>query len=138
MTTTFNLVDTAAVIQAPANGLATRRIAANAVSDKLMAAEAAIDAALAAVASLTAAMPQASIDAGLGMHVGHEALMHAMESAQLLVKSRTNMIRTHKALLTAQADMGLAEVAIGDMSKCPNASLETQETAPVRHLSAVA
>jgi hypothetical protein len=34
--------------------------------------------------------------------------------------------------------MGLAEVAIGDMSKCPNASLETQETAPVRHLSAVA
>jgi hypothetical protein len=136
--TTFNLVDTAAVIQAPANGIATRRIAANAVSDKLMAAEAAIDAALAAVASLTAAMPQASIDAGLGMHVGHEALMHAMESAQLLVKSRTNMIRTHKALLTAQADMGLAEVAIGDMSKCPNGSLEQQEAAPVRHLSAVA
>ena len=136
--TTFSLVDTAAVIQAPANGLATRRIAANAVSDKLMAAEAAIDAALAAVASLTAAMPQASIDAGLGMHVGHEALMHAMESAQLLVKSRTNMIRTHKALLTAQHDMGLGEVALGDMSKCPDsAELKPAET-PVRHLAAVA
>jgi hypothetical protein len=137
--TTFNLVDTAAVIEAPTNGFATRRIAANAVSDKLMAAEAAIDAALAAVASLNAAMPQAAIDAGLGMHVGHEAIMHAMESAQLLVKSRTNMIRTHKALLTAQADMGLAEVAIGDMRKCPDsAELKPAETAPVRHLAAVA
>lgn len=136
--TIFNLVDTAAVIQAPANGIATRRIAANAVSDKLMAAEAAIDAALAAVAGLTAAMPQASIDAGLGMHIGHEALMHAMESAQLLVKSRTNMIRTHKALLTAQHDMGLGEVAFGDMSKCPDvAELKPTET-PVRHLAAVA
>ena len=48
------------------------------------------------------------------------------------------MIRTHKALLTAQHDMGLGEVALGDMSKCPNGSLETPEAAPVRHLSAVA
>jgi hypothetical protein len=139
MTTTFSIVDNAAVIAAPTNGMATRRIAANAVSDKLMAAEAAIDAALAAVASLTAAMPQASIDAGLGMHIGHEALMHAMESAQLLVKSRTNMIRTHKALVTAQADMGLAEVAIGDMTKCPDsAELKPAAEAPVRRLAAVA
>jgi hypothetical protein len=136
--TTFNLVDTAAVIAAPTNGLATRRIAANTVNDKLVAAEAAIDAALAAVASLTAAMPQAAIDAGLGMHIGHEAIMHAMESAQLLVKSRTNMIRTHKALLTAQHDMGLGEVALGDMSKCPNSAVHTEEAAPVRHLTAVA
>jgi hypothetical protein len=136
--TTFNLVDTAAVIEAPANAMATRRIAANAVSDKLFAAEAAIDAALAAVATLTAAMPQAAIDANLGSHVGHEAIMHAMESAQLLVKSRTNIIRTHKALVTAQADMGLSEVAFGDMSKCPNGALQTEEAAPVRHLTAVA
>ena len=137
--TKFNLVDTAAVIEAPINGMATRRIAANTVNDKLMAAEAAIDAALAAVANLTAAMPQAAIDAGLGMHIGHEAIMHAMESAQLLVKSRTNMIRTHKALLTAQHDMGLAEVAIGDMSKCPDiAELKPAEEAPARRLTAVA
>lgn len=137
--TKFNLVDTAAVIEAPINGMATRRIAANTVNDKLMAAEAAIDAALAAVANLTAAMPQAAIDAGLGMHIGHEAIMHAMESAQLLVKSRTNMIRTHKALLTAQHDMGLGEVALGDMSKCPDiAELKPAEEAPARRLAAVA
>jgi hypothetical protein len=137
--TTFNLVDAANVVEAPQFAAATRRIAANTVSDKLMAAEAAIDAALAAVASLTAAMPQAAIDSNLGMHVGHEALMHAMESCQLLVKSRTNMIRTHKALLTAQHDMGLGEVALGDVSKCPDsAELKPVETAPVRHLAAVA
>ncbi len=136
--TTFSLVDTAAVIEAPTNGLATRRIAANAVSDKLMAAEAAIDAALAAVASLNAAMPQAAIDAGIAMHIGHEAIMHAMESAQLLVKSRTNMIRTHKALLTAQADMGLAEVAFGDLSKCSDTAELKPAEAPARRLAAVA
>jgi hypothetical protein len=137
--TTFNLVDAAAtVVEAPQFAAANRRIAANTVSDKLFAAEAAIDAALAAVASLTAAMPQAALDANLGMHIGHEAIMHAMESAQLLVKSRTNMIRTHKALVTAQHDMGLAEVAIGDMSKCPDSAELKPAEAPVRHLAAVA
>lgn len=137
--TTFSIVDAATVVETPMIGAATRRIAANAVSEKLFAAEAAIDAALAAVASLTAAMPQAAIDGNLGMHVGHEAIMHAMESAQLLVKSRTNMIRTHKALVTAQHDMGLGEVAFGDMQKCPDsAELKPTEVAPVRHLAAVA
>jgi hypothetical protein len=140
--TTFNSAEFAttstSVVEAPQFAAATRRIAANTVSDKLMAAEAAIDAALAAVASLTAAMPQAAIDANLGMHIGHEAIMHAMESAQLLVKSRTNMIRTHKALVVAQADMGLGEVAFGDVRKCAEAELKPVEAAPVRHLAAVA
>jgi hypothetical protein len=139
MTTILTAVAAGTVIEAPTNAIATRRIAAHAVADKLMAAEAAIDAALAAVANLTAAMPQAAIDANLGMHIGHEALMHAMESAQLLVKSRTNMIRTHKALVTAQQDMGLGEVGLMDVTKtCPDsASLQPVE-APVRHLAAVA
>jgi hypothetical protein len=139
MTTILNVVDAANVVETPMMGAATRRIAANSVAEKLMAAEAAIDAALAAVASLTASMPQAALDANLGMHIGHEAIMHAMESAQLLVKSRTNMIRTHKALLTAQHDMGLGEVALMDVTKtCPDsASLQPAE-APVRHLAAVA
>jgi hypothetical protein len=131
--TTFNLVD-AASVEAPAMDAATRRIAANTVAEKLLAAEAAIDAAIAAVAGLTAAMPQAAIDGNVGIHVGHEALMHAMESCQSLVKARTNMIRTHKALVTAQADIGLAEVAIGDVSKCR----ELREAAQVHHLAAVA
>jgi len=132
--TTINLIDIATIVETPAMDAATRRIAANSVADKLLAAEAAIDAAIAAVAGLTAAMPQAAIDGNVGIHIGHEALMHAMESCQSLVKARTNMIRTHKALVTAQADIGLAEVAIGDVSKCR----ELREGAQADQLAAVA
>lgn len=97
--------------------MAQTRIAANEVAAKLMAAEAAIDAAIAAVASLTAAIPTAATQANVGMHVGHEALMHAVESCQSLVKSRTNIIRSHKALRVAQADVGLDHVAFNPL--CP-------------------
>jgi hypothetical protein len=139
MTTILTAVTADTVVASPLNAMANRRIAANTVAEKLFAAEAALDAALAAVASLTAALPQAALDSNVGMHVGHEAIMHAMESTQLLVKSRTNIIRTHKALVTAQSDAGLTEVAFGDMQKCPDsAELKPAETAPVRHLAAVA
>lgn len=116
--------------------LAQTRIAANDVAAKLLAAEAAIDAAIAAVANLTAAMPVAAQQANVGSHVGHEALMHVMESCQSLVKSRTNIIRTHKALRAAQTDVGLGEVAFMD-TNCPPSAHTTD--APVsRHLAAVA
>lgn len=118
--------------------VAGTRLAANELAAKLISAEAAIDAAVAAVASLTAAMPLASQQANVGMHVGHEALMHAMESCSALVKARTNIIRSHKALAVAQHEVGLGEVAFGD-TNCPplQASVESQIAAP-RHLSAVA
>jgi hypothetical protein len=116
--------------------LAQTRLAANEVAAKLLAAEAAIDAAIAAVASLTAAMPVAAQQANAGMHVGHEALMHAMESCQSLVKSRTNIIRTHKALRVAQTDVGLGEVAFMD-TNCPP-SAQTSVAPVARHLAAVA
>jgi hypothetical protein len=123
-------------VQALGAPLAQTRIAANDVAAKLLAAEAAIDAAIAAVASLTAAMPMAAQQANAGAHVGHEALMHVMESCQSLVKSRTNIIRTHKALRVAQSDVGLGEVAFMD-THCPPSALATD--APVaRHLAAVA
>jgi hypothetical protein len=93
------------------------RIAANEIAAKLAAAEAAIDAAVSAVASLTAIMPLASQQANVGMHVGHEALMHAMESCSLLVKARTNIIRSHKALSVAQHEVGLGDVAF--LGPCP-------------------
>lgn len=112
----------------------TTRIAANSVAEKLFAAEAAIDAAIAAVATLTASMPSAIQDANLGFHVGQEAIMHSMESCAQLVKSRTNMVRTHSALLTAQHSVGLGAVAFNDMNCPPSAELATQQ----RHLSAVA
>ena len=132
--TTINLIDAAIIVETPVMDAATRRIAANTVAEKLLSAEAAIDAAIAAVASLTAAMPQAAIDGKVGIHVGHDALMYATESCQLLVKSRTNMIRTHKALVTAQADIGLGEVALMDVSKCR----DLRESGQARHLAAVA
>lgn len=97
--------------------MAQTRIAANEIASKLAAAEAAIDAAIAAVASLTAQMPLAAQQANVGPHVGHEALMHVMESCQQLVKSRTNIIRTHKALTVAQHDVGLG--AVNFLGDCP-------------------
>lgn len=106
--------------------MAQTRLAANDVAAKLQAAEAAIDAALAAVASLTAAIPTAAQQANVGMHVGHEALMHAMESCQALVKSRTNIIRSHKALRIAQADVGLDHVAFLPLCPPDQASLDPQ------------
>ncbi len=111
------------------------RIAANDVAAKLIAAEAAIDAAVAAVAGLTAAMPAAGQAANLGVHIGHEALMHAMESCQQLVKARTNIIRTHKALRTTQDEIGLGVVMFNDMT-CPDSA--SADARPARHLSIVA
>lgn len=109
------------------------RLAANAVAERLFAAEAAIDAAITAVAQLTAQMPVATQDAQLSPAVTQEALMHAMESCQQLVKSRTNIIRTHSALLAAQKDVGLG--AVNFNGTCPPSA----ELAPAtRHLAAVA
>ena len=120
-------------VQTLGNTGAKTRIVANQIAEKLIAAEAAINAAVAAVASLTASMPMASQEAGVGIHVGHDALMHAMESCQQLVKARTNIIRTHSALRTAQSDVGLETVAISDLTNCPP-NAERQD----RHLSVVA
>ena len=106
-----------AIVQNLGAPMAQTRIAANEIAAKLLAAEAAIDAAIVAVASLTAAMPAAAQMANAGMHVGHEAMMHAAQTCQSLVKSRTDIIRTHKALRTAQSDVGLDHVAFNPM--CP-------------------
>ena len=116
--------------------VAGTRLVANELAAKLVSAEAAIDAAVAAVAALTAAMPLASQQANLGMHIGHEALMHAMESCSSLVKARTNILRSHKALAVAQHEVGLGEVAFMD-TNCPN-SAQTDSAPMGRHLVAVA
>ncbi len=121
------------------NDGATMRMAANNLSEQLIAAEAAIDAAVAAVAYLTAAMPAATQQAKVGPHVMQESLMHVMETCQQLVKARTNIIRTHKAMRAAQDQVGLGEVALGDMTYCKDsAELVTPEAPSVRHLAAVA
>jgi hypothetical protein len=108
-------------VQTLVSPMAQTRLAANDIAAKLAAAEAAIDAAIAAVAELTASIPAGAAQANVGIHVGHEALMHAAESCSSMVKARTNMIRTHKALRTVQHDMGLGEVAF--MGPCPESAL---------------
>ncbi len=113
---------------------AVSRIAANGVAERLFAAEAAIDAAIAAVAALTAAMPAAAHEAQVSMKTTQEALMHSIESCNQLVKSRTNIIRTHAALRTAQDEADLGNVMFGDVWNCPPDKAE----ASGRHLSVVA
>jgi len=104
-------------IQAFTSPKAQVRLAANDIAAKLAEAEAAIDAAIAAVAALTAAIPAGAAQANVGIHIGHEALMHASESCGQIVKARTNMIRTHKALRAVQGHVGLGEVNF--MGDCP-------------------
>ncbi len=117
-----------------------RRLAANEIATKLIAAEAAIDAAIAAVAALNAQMPVASMQANVGPHVLHQALMHSMESCQQLVKSRSNIIRTHSALRDAQDAMGMGSInfaPVGFAEFCGPAG-ESTSTTPRAHLVAVA
>lgn len=117
--------------------VAGTRLVANDLAAKLVTAEAAIDAAVAAVAALTAAMPLASQQANVGMHIGHEALMHAMESCTALVKARTNIIRSHRALAVAQQAVGLGSVNFLD-THCPPAASAAAAMPAERHFSAVA
>ncbi len=119
------------------NNDASVRIAGNQLAEQLIAAERAIDAAVAAVATLTATMPAATQQARVGTHVMQESLMHVMETCQQLVKARTNILRTHKAMRAAQVDMGLGEVALGDVTYCNKAEFTSPEVA-FRGLSAVA
>ena len=118
--------------------IAATRLVANELAAKLVTAEVAIDAAVAAVAALTAAMPVASQQASLGMHIGHEALMHAMESCTALVKARTNIIRSHKALAAAQQEVGLGAVNFLD-THCPPSALASPmaEKPAVHYLAAI-
>jgi len=118
--------------------IANTRINANLVAEKLAEAEAALDAAISAVASLTATMPAAGQNAQVGFHVMQEAMMHAMESCSQLVKSRTNLVRTHSALRSAQDAVGLGEVMFN--SNCPDKAelVEAPVAKPGRHLAAVA
>lgn len=105
-----------------ANTQAPIRIAAHQLTEQLMAAEAAIDAAVAAVAALAAGMPAATQQANVGTHVLQTSLMHAMETCQTLVKSRTQILRTHRAMSDALESVSTGPRMLGDFSKMCEAS----------------
>lgn len=111
--------------------LKARRQIAQQVADQLFAAEAAIDAAIAATAALTAMMPAARAEIGVSALCGHDALANASETTAMLVRARGGIIETHKALTTAQRDMGLAAVNFGGW-------VEKSAPTGARHLSPVA
>lgn len=100
-----------------ANTQAPIRIAAHQLTEQLIAAEAAIDAAVAAVAALAAGMPTATQQANVGTHVLQTSLMHAMETCQTLVKSRTQILRTHRAMSDALESVSTGPKMFGDLSK---------------------
>lgn len=111
-------------ITAFGNTQAPVRKAAHQLTEQLIAAEAAIDAAVAAVAALAAGMPVATQESGVGTHVLQASLMHAMETCQTLVKSRTQILRTHRSMSEALHNVGLTPMAIGDVSKMCDAELD--------------
>lgn len=124
-------VNIASNVQSLGNTNAPIRLAANQITEQLLAAEAAIDAAVAAVATLAATMPLATQQANVGTHVLQESLMHAMETCQQLVKARTNILRTHRSLVTAS--QGFSPMAFGDVTPMCEAALPAE-----RQLTAIA
>jgi len=97
--------------------LKERRLIAQNVADQLFTAEAAIDAAIAATATLTGLMPSVRSSAGLSALVGQDALLQASQTCAELVRARSSIVATHKALTVAQQEMGLGAVMFGSYVK---------------------
>lgn len=114
----------------------TRQIIAQRVADRLFAAESAIDLALTRAAELNASMPAARTDARLPAMVGQEALDKAAGAFASLVEARRRMVEAHQSLDATRAQIGLREVAAGDLIPKP-APARAEGGAPVGHLRAV-
>jgi hypothetical protein len=117
-----------------------RQEVAQKVADRLFAVESAIDIALTRAAELNAAMPQARAEARLPAMIGQAALDRAAEAFTSLVEARRRIVATHESLDAARLQIGLREVASGDMvPKVPPGFTEAGASeAPVAQLRAVA
>lgn len=113
--------------------LKDRRAAAIRVAESLFAAEDAIDVALARAAELNGNMVTARNDAKLSALVGQDAFEVSAAAFAALARARSEIVETHKRLSVAQTQVGLREVAIGDLRPKP-----PQERGHQRHLEAVA
>lgn len=96
-----------------------RQAAAQTVADHLFALEEAIDLAVTRAAELTAAMPAARVTGRLPAIIGQDALDRAAETMTSLVQARRQVVETHHSLDAARAQLGLAEVNVGDMVPKP-------------------
>jgi hypothetical protein len=97
----------------------TRQAVAQKVADRLFALEDAIDVALTRAAELNASMPEARGEARLPAMIGQEAFDRAAEAFTSLVLARRRVVETHMSLDQARAEMGLKEVATGDLVPKP-------------------
>lgn len=115
----------------------TRQIVAQGLAERLFAVEDAIDAALTRVAELSAAMPQARAEARLPAMIGQDALAGAAETFAALVEARRRIVETHASLDTARTQIGLKEIAGGDLIPKP-APFDTEGRETPTPLRAVA
>jgi hypothetical protein len=97
----------------------TRQAVAQKVADRLFALEDAIDVALTRAAELNASMPEARGEARLPAMIGQDALDRAAETFTSLVQARRRVVETHLSLDQARLQMGLKEVAGGDLVPKP-------------------
>ncbi len=100
----------------------------------------AIDIALTRAAELNAAMPRARTEARLPAMIGQSAFDRAAEAFSALVEARRRIVATHESLDEARLQIGLKEVASGDLNpKVPPGFTEAAAAeAPVAQLRAVA
>jgi hypothetical protein len=96
-----------------------RQAVAQKVADRLFAVESAIDVALTRAAELNAEMPQARTAARLPALIGQTALDRAAEAFSALVEARRRIVATHQSLDEARLQIGLQEVATGDLVPKP-------------------
>jgi len=115
----------------------TRQAVAQKVADRLFALENAIDAALTRAAELNAAMPEARGEARLPAMIGQDAFDKSAEAFASLVLARRRIVETHQSLDLARVQIGLKEVAGGDLIPKPE-EFAPAGSAPVSPLRAVA
>lgn len=116
----------------------TRQAIAQRVAERLHAAESALDVALTRAAELTAEMPAARAEGRLPAMVGQDAFDKAAGAIAALVEARRRLVETHRSLDDARAQIGLAEVAAGDLLPKPSPSPPLAEAARTAgHLRAV-
>ena len=96
-----------------------RQAVAQQVADRLFAVETAIDAALAQAAELTAALPKARVEARLSAIVGQAALDKTAAALAALIEARRCIVEAHEQLDTVRGQIGLREVAVGELGKPP-------------------
>ncbi len=97
----------------------TRIEATQSVIELLNAAETRVDDAFSSVASFNAFLPSARQQAHVAAEVGQEALEHAAEAMQHLLRARAAMVASHKALAVVKSDLGLDTVNFGGLGGKP-------------------